>query len=173
VNADHLECVLLADRHHGVSESVRGLLAAAFRAVVMVADEHSLLESATRLRPKLAVVDLSLARESSLGWLNRLHATVPELKIIVISVHAEASVCRACMENGATGFVLKRTLSAELLAAVDAVLAGRQYVSAAVANPQAAAAGLNLAPDPITVTTSPAQDLLTTTAKPDANLRML
>jgi ActR/RegA family two-component response regulator len=63
-----VSCVLLADRHHGLTEGVRGMLESAFDAVVMVADEPSLLESAARLQPTLAVVDLSLARGESLQW---------------------------------------------------------------------------------------------------------
>jgi hypothetical protein len=50
-------CVLLADRHHGLPEGVRGLLETAFGTVVMVADEVSLLEGAGRLRPDVAVVE--------------------------------------------------------------------------------------------------------------------
>jgi hypothetical protein len=41
-----LSCVLLTDRHHGLTEGVRGLLETAFGSVVMVADEASLLEGA-------------------------------------------------------------------------------------------------------------------------------
>ena len=65
--------VLVADPHHGVSEGVRGLLATLFRAVVMVADEISLFESAGRLQCDLAVVDL-LARWQLAA--RRLGATV-------------------------------------------------------------------------------------------------
>lgn len=57
-----VKCVLLADRHHGLCEGVRSLLETVFEAVVMVADENSLLESARCLQPTLAVVDLSIAR---------------------------------------------------------------------------------------------------------------
>ena len=52
-------CVLLADRHHGLTEGVRSLLETMFDAVVMVADETSLAESAARLQPEVAVVDVS------------------------------------------------------------------------------------------------------------------
>ena len=55
-----LSCVLLADRHHGLTEGVRGLLETAFATVVMVADEASLIDAASRLTPEIAVVDLSL-----------------------------------------------------------------------------------------------------------------
>ena len=51
-----LSCVLLADRHHGLTEGVRGLLETAFGTVVMVADEASLLEGANRLWPDAAIV---------------------------------------------------------------------------------------------------------------------
>jgi DNA-binding NarL/FixJ family response regulator len=112
-------CVLLADRHHGLTEAVRGLLEAAFGTVVMVADEASLINGAERLQPEMAVVDLSLARENSLGWLQSLRRRCPELKVIVISVHDEQSVRRAAMEAGADGFVLKRAIATDLLTAVD------------------------------------------------------
>ena len=58
-------CVLLADAHHGLSEGVRRLLATAFEAIVMVADEVSLFEAAARLRSDLAVVDLRVWHEET------------------------------------------------------------------------------------------------------------
>jgi len=117
----HLSCVLLADRHHGLTEGVRGLLETTFGTVVMVADEASLLEGASRLRPDVAVVDLSLARDNNLGWLRALRRSRPELKVIVLSVHDEESVRQAAMEAGADAFVLKRALVTDLLPAVALV----------------------------------------------------
>ena len=119
-----LSCVLLADRHHGLTEGVRGLLETAFATVVMVADEASLIEGAGRLGPDLAVVDLSLARDSGLGWLRAVRAGCPDLKVIVLSVHDEETVRRAAMEAGADAFVLKRAIATELLTAVDALRRG-------------------------------------------------
>ena len=122
-----VRCVLLADRHHGLSEGVRLLLQSMFEVVVMVADEPSLLESASRLRPALAVVDLSLARRGGLGWLARLHEACPDLKVIVVSVHDEREVARAARAAGADGFVLKSRIATELLPAAETVLAGRSF----------------------------------------------
>jgi len=116
-----LTCVLLADRHHGLTEGVRGLLETAFGTVVMVADEASLIEGAVRLRPELAIVDLSLARDSSLGWLKALRNRCPDLKVIVLSVHDEQSVRSAAIEAGADAFVLKRAIATDLLPVVDAL----------------------------------------------------
>jgi two-component system secretion response regulator SsrB len=123
-------CVLLADRHHGLTEGVRGLLESEFDTVVMVADEPSLLESAERLKPTMAVVDLSLARaQSGLQWLSRLRARCPEMKLILLSVHDQPNVWRSALQAGADGFVLKRAIATDLLAAIDAVRAGQTYVS--------------------------------------------
>ena len=114
-------CVLLADRHHGLTEGVRGLLETAFGSVVMVADEASLVDAAGRLRPDVVIVDLSLAQDRGLGWLRALRERCPGLKVVVISVHDEASVRLAAMNAGADGFVLKRDIATDLLAAVELV----------------------------------------------------
>ena len=117
-------CVLLADRHHGLTEGIRGLLETLFRTVVMVADESSLQETAARLRPEVVVADLSLARDRSLRWLERLRQRHPETKLVVLSVHDEPSVRRAAMDAGADGVVLTRAIATDLLPTVEAVLAG-------------------------------------------------
>jgi DNA-binding NarL/FixJ family response regulator len=128
MNPGTLNCVLLGDRHHGITEGIRGLLETSFSAVVMVADETSLIESAARLQPALVVVDLSLARTDSLRWLQRLRACSPASKIIVLSVHDEPSVARAALEAGADVLILKRCLATELLPAIDALLHGAPHM---------------------------------------------
>jgi DNA-binding NarL/FixJ family response regulator len=117
-------CVLLADRHHGLTEGVRGLLETTFKTVVMVADEASLIEGADRIRPDVAIVDISLAHDAGLGWLRALRQRCPEMKVIVLSVHDEQSVRRAAMDAGADSFVLKRAIATDLLDAVECVLGG-------------------------------------------------
>jgi two-component system secretion response regulator SsrB len=127
--AEHkASCVLLADRHHGVTEGVRGLLETLFETVVMVADGPSLLESARRLQPEVAVVDISLTRDASLHWLTELRERAPNLKVIVLSVHDEPAVRRAVMDAGADGFVLKRAIATELLTTIESVSSGGHQI---------------------------------------------
>jgi two-component system secretion response regulator SsrB len=109
---------------------MRGLLATAFESVVMVADEASLIEGASRLQPDVAIVDLSLAQHNNLNWLQALRQGCPELKVIVISIHDEQSVREAVMRAGADAFVLKRGLATDLLIAVDAVRRGPNTAAA-------------------------------------------
>jgi len=116
-----LSCVLLADRHQGLTEGLRSLLEAEFGAVVMVADVASLVEGAARLQPDVAIVDLSLARDGDLRWLGEVRHRSPGLKVIVLSVHDEQAIRRAAMEAGADAFVLKREIATDLLPAVALV----------------------------------------------------
>jgi DNA-binding NarL/FixJ family response regulator len=129
-------CVLLADRHHRLMEGVRGLLETEFDVVVMVSDEISLCESATRMRLATVVVDFALTRGDGLGLVRRLRGRFPELNMIVVGVYSEPNVVRAILEAGANSFVLKSSMATDLLPAVDAVLAGKTYVS-----PRAAPSG--------------------------------
>jgi DNA-binding NarL/FixJ family response regulator len=99
-----------------------GLLGTMFQTVVMVADEASMMESAGRLQPEMAVVDVSLTRGSGLRWIRGLRQRCPALKLIVLSVHDEPSVRRSAMEAGADAFVLKRAIATDLLAAVESLL---------------------------------------------------
>jgi DNA-binding NarL/FixJ family response regulator len=87
--------------------------------------KSSLLEGADRLQPDVAVVDLSLARDSGLGWLRAFRERCLRLKVIVLSVHDEQSVRRAVMEAGADAFVLKRAIATDLLPAVAQVRGDR------------------------------------------------
>jgi DNA-binding NarL/FixJ family response regulator len=119
-------CVLLADRHHGLVEGVRGLLETAFGTVVMVADKASLQDVAFRLRPDVAVVDVSLARDGDLDWMTALRAQCPGLKVIALSVHDEDSVRRAALQAGADEYVVKRAIATDLLPAVERVRAAAQ-----------------------------------------------
>lgn len=120
------DCVIVADRHQVLVEGMRALLETVFGTVVMVADEGSLFKTAARLKPCLAIVDLSLPSGSSFQWLPRLHACCPGINIIVTSNHDEPSVRRAALCAGAEGFVLKRTIARDLLPTVNALVTARR-----------------------------------------------
>lgn len=127
-----MNCVLLADRHHELSEGVRGLLGTMFAGVFTVTDEASLMEGAARIRPTVVVVDLSLAGGDVVGFLRALRQKSPAAKVLLLSVHDEPTVASAALAAGADGVVFKRRIATDLLEAVDTVLAGRRFASSAV-----------------------------------------
>lgn len=113
-------------------EGVRGLLESAFESVVMVADETSLFEAIDKIRPEMAVVDLSLPFSGETHIARRLTARYPTTKLIILSVHDDAAVADGVLSSGASGFVLKRSAGEDLLAAIDSINENRIFVSPAV-----------------------------------------
>ena len=110
-------------------DGVRGLLETEFDTVFMVADEASLLQGAERLWPAVIVVDLSLSAGDIRGLLARISARAPGAKMLLLSVHDEASVAKSALSAGADAVVLKRSLATDLMPAVEALIAGRIYLS--------------------------------------------
>ncbi len=135
MNEAPTRCVLLAERHHSLSEGIHGLLLTAFDTVVMVADENSLFEGAERLHSEFAIVDLSLFKENGLEMLRRLRFQFPTLKLVVVSTYDLVSLKSSILDAGADGFVVKSRIATDLLVAVEEVLAGRRYVSPRHTNP--------------------------------------
>jgi DNA-binding NarL/FixJ family response regulator len=122
-----MNCVLLANRHHGLSEGMRGLLATMFDGVFSVADARSLLEGAARIQPDLVVVDLSLAGGDIVGFLKALKQQAPAVRVLLLTVHDEPTVARAALVAGADGVLLKRAVATELLDAVQTLCSGGRY----------------------------------------------
>jgi DNA-binding NarL/FixJ family response regulator len=95
----------------------------------MVADEASVVEGAARLKPTVVVLDLSLAHGDLRALLARLAERSPGSKVLMLTVHDEATVAQAALAAGAAGVVLKSKLATDLLPAVEALRAGKRYLS--------------------------------------------
>jgi DNA-binding NarL/FixJ family response regulator len=119
----------LADRHHGLRDSVRGVLELEFESVFMVANKRSLVEGVGRLKPAIVVLDLSLAGGDLRGLLTRITERSPGSKVLMLTVHDEVTVAKAAVAAGAAAVVLKSKLATDLLLAVDALRSGNQYIS--------------------------------------------
>jgi len=125
-------CVVLADSHQNVLEGFRNLLETVFDTVIMVADWQSLFEAVEKVKPDLAVVDLSLPPANNDSIAREMKDYFPELEFIILSVHDEPTVVDEVMSAGASGFVLKQSVAMDLLDAVRSVREGRAFVSTSV-----------------------------------------
>jgi DNA-binding NarL/FixJ family response regulator len=80
----------------------------------------------------VAVVDLSLKRQSGLDAIETLLQAWPTLPIVVLTMHADALHCQRALQRGALGFVAKDDASDELAEAVQRTLARQRYLSTSV-----------------------------------------
>ena len=124
--------ILLAETHLTFVGVVRLILRDTGSTMLTAADELSLVEAVTNTRFDLVIADLSFPISSGGNVARLLYQLNPGIKAIILSVHDEPTVAEECIAAGAKGFVLKRTASTDLLAALETVLSGGIYISPAV-----------------------------------------
>jgi len=126
--------ILLVDDHAIVREGFAEILNA--RTDLHVCGHASTagraLESVSRLRPDLVVVDLSLQGGSGLDLIKQIKTLHPQLPMLVLSMHDEALYAERCLRAGALGYVMKQEEAKTVLQAVRSVLRGEVHLSDAV-----------------------------------------
>jgi DNA-binding NarL/FixJ family response regulator len=90
------------------------------------------IQKAEELRPDLILLDLSLPKLNGIEAARQIRKLTPESKIIFVSQEFSADVVQAALSLGAQGYVVKTRVRRDLLAAVEAVLEGMQFVSSGV-----------------------------------------
>jgi DNA-binding NarL/FixJ family response regulator len=125
--------VLVADDHAIVREGLVSLLKDHdFNVVGAVGDGEKLVEAARRLKPDVIVADLSMPGLSGLEALMKLKAERIESKVVVLTMHRDASRATQAIKGGASGFLLKESAGEELVTAIHQALQGHVYLTAAV-----------------------------------------
>lgn len=124
--------VLLADDHRLFTEGLVRLLNERFRVIGMVREGTAVIEAASRLRPEVIVMDLSMPTMSGLDALRQMNDQGLESKVIVLTMHADARLATEALRAGASGFVLKEASGDELVTAIEAALEGRTYLTTAL-----------------------------------------
>lgn len=87
------------------------------------------IELAELQRPRLAIVDLSLAGTLSLELIKRLRRVAPSMAILVVSMHDEKLYAERVLRAGARGYVMKQLAAKSITHAVQCVLAGKVWLS--------------------------------------------
>ncbi len=80
-------------------------------------------------QPDIMLCDYNLPDETGLALVQKVRRIYPSVKIIILSMHSEAYLVKEILKEGIQGYVLKKDTQEELLAALEAVNAGRMYFS--------------------------------------------
>lgn len=127
--------VLLAEDHTLVREGLRQLLAPHVEVVGAVGDGRGLLAAIDETQAEIVLVDISMPGLNGLDAAAQLRRSHPQVRVIVVTMHADPDYVVAALRAGAVGYVVKSAASSELLAALAAVLGGGRYVSPQVTAP--------------------------------------
>jgi two-component system response regulator NreC len=121
--------VLVADDHTIVRKGLVSLLVESGECEVVAeaADGLDAVEKALATRPEVAILDLSMPRLSGLEAVRRIHEALPQTRVLVLTVHEEEEYVLPLVRAGASGYLIKDSAVAELLAAVRALHGGHGY----------------------------------------------
>ncbi|ROZ72662.1 response regulator transcription factor [Ramlibacter sp. WS9] len=124
--------IVIADDHRIMRDGLVALLRGQpdFEVVGEAPDGAELARLTRKLKPDIAVTDLSMAGLNGLEAIRRIRADEPGVKLLCLSVHAESRLVLAVLDAGASGYVLKECSFEELVQAIRQVVAGQVYLSA-------------------------------------------
>ncbi|MAS34502.1 MAG: DNA-binding response regulator [Anaerolineaceae bacterium] len=128
--------IFLADDHAVLRAGLRLLIEnQPDLTVIGEADDGSeTLAQARQLKPDLILLDINMPGLDGLAALPLLRKDVPEARVLILTMHDDASYLQEALRAGASGYVLKKAVDSELLMAIRAVMRGETYVHSAMTN---------------------------------------
>jgi len=127
--------ILIADDHEVAREGIRSLLQdhAGWEICAEARDGREAVESATRLKPDILLLDIGMPNLNGLDATRQILAFDPDARILILTVHDAEQVVREVLAAGARGFVLKSDAGRDLVAAVEALQHRRTFFTPRVA----------------------------------------
>ncbi|WP_128381506.1 response regulator transcription factor [Streptomyces cavernae] len=113
--------------------------------VAQIANGDTIVDTALRTRPDVALLDIELPGRSGLDAAADLHRECPDCRVLILTTFGRPGYLRRAMEAGAAGFLVKDGPVEELAEAIRRVLTGERVI-----DPALAAAALSAGPNPLT-----------------------
>jgi len=149
--------VLIADDHQVVREGLRMILSEERETIEVVgeaADGHEAVREAERLKPDVVLMDLLMPGLDGVAATERLRASGTGPRVLILTTYADYARVRDAIRAGATGYLLKDVLRAQLVQAIHAAALGvptldpraQQHLMRQVASPPTASPFADLTP---------------------------
>jgi DNA-binding NarL/FixJ family response regulator len=133
--------ILIVDDHQLLLEAFRSLLEPECEIVATASDGRTAITEGERLRPEVAIMDISMPVLNGLDAGRVLLRRCPNIKLIFLTVNEDPVVAAEAFHMGASGYLLKTAAASELFRAVHVALEGGTYVAPSLAAGVMAALG--------------------------------
>lgn len=129
--AQSKQTIVIADDHPVFRHGLRRIIEAEpdFEVIGDADDGLSALEMIERLRPAIAILDISMPKLDGLGVARKLVGQEPPVEIVFVTMYREQKLFNQALEAGVKGYVLKDSAIIDIISCIRAVSAGQNYVS--------------------------------------------
>ena len=126
--------ILVADDHALFRRGIRALLhdQRGWRVVGEAGSGREAVDQAQRLKPDVAILDVTMPDLDGLEATRQLRQTAPDTKVLILTMHEPKQMLRRALEAGASGYVLKSDFPHSLVDAVKNVSRDKRFFSAKV-----------------------------------------
>lgn len=126
--------ILIADDHSVTRRGLRALLETKpqWKVCGEAANGLDAVFKAKRLKPDVVVMDISMPEVNGLEATRRMRKEMPELPVVILTMHDSEELIQELVNAGARGYILKSDLDVNLFTGVKAVLDGKTFFSAKV-----------------------------------------
>ncbi len=126
--------ILIADDHAVLRAGLRLLIDNEPDLEVVAEAENGTeaLQKAEALHPDVVLLDINMPVADGLSTLPALHSSLPDTRVLMLTMHDDAHYLQEALSAGAAGYVLKKAADKELLMAIRATLRGETYIHSAM-----------------------------------------
>jgi len=127
--------LVIADDHRMLREGLMHSLAdEGLNVVGQAADGDEAIDRAIELRPDVVLMDVTMPERNGIEATQEIRRRDPEIKVIMLTMHADADVLAAAVKAGASGYLLKDCSIEEIAHAIHTTAAGETLMSSNVAS---------------------------------------
>lgn len=164
-----MQKILLVEDHQLFAGGIKAILENTGKYSVLAHFSNGLaaVEKGPSMTPDLVLMDLDMPIMNGLDALAQLHPKMPDVPIVILSMHAEKPIVQKAMQLGAKGYMLKNSSKEEFLRALEVILSGEKYYASMLTESL-------LAPEKVAESTGASVKLLATLSERELDvLRLL
>ena len=123
--------VLVVDDHQLFREGIVTLLSSSenIEVIAQAEDGQEAIEKVKLVKPDVVLIDIAMPRMNGIDATKKIKSQMPEVKIIILSMHLEKEYVKGVLEAGADGYLVKNCTYLQLTDAIQSVYGGKKYLS--------------------------------------------